>query len=188
MSKEEKRSLINIAPSCSSDEQSAAMEKTSDDIVSSDKKERFEWMTEPLNDEPSGAETTAKKPQEDSRYTANGISVVPWQTYCSLPQWNVHRVKVQCDTYSPHSTLYGTFQQTVAGKIALELGQDTIDMPAMDLEGSTVVSLSVEVEGKLLQVAARITATSGPISLRLGRDVLAGRFLVDTAKRGEGNS
>ena len=154
--------------------------------------ELFEWMTEPEVVAPTAAinEHSADDtlPDKSASAVMADLSVVPWQTYCSLPNWGVHMVKVHCDTNSSHSTLYGTFRQSIAGKVALDLGHQTIDLPAMGHDGDTVVSIEVEVEGNTLQVAARLTATSGPISLRLGRDALAGRFLVDSAKRSEGNA
>lgn len=197
MSKEDHSSPKHSYPTCSDEiVPNPLPEADTSDKDTGDKdtgeKEQFEWMSEPSNEESCGAEANFSAPEtevdEDLWSDIVDISTIPWQTYCSLPNWGIHRVKVQCDTFSPHSTLHGTFRHTVAGKIALDLGQQTIDLPAMDLEGETVVVIEVEVQGQLLQVAARLTATSGPISLRLGRDTLAGRFVVDPAKRSEGNA
>ena len=192
MPKEDQSSPKHSDTTCS-DEMVAPYSSDIDTATDEDnEKEQFEWMTEPDSDSQSGAtaevESTETETERKQPPIKTDVTTVPWQTYCSMPTWGIHRVKVQCDTYSPHSTLYGTFRQTVAGKIAMDLGQQTIDLPAMELEGDTVVSIEVNVEGQLFQIAARLTATSGPISLRLGRDVLAGRFLVDAAKRSDGNA
>ena len=109
--------------------------------------------------------------------------VVGWSAEAVLPDFDHARVPVRCSTDSPTTSFFVTFH--VAGQDAVvDFRGVERTCPLLGADGELVVSVRLLLAGVDLTVPARLRATSGDPRLELGRDTLAGRFLVDPAREG----
>jgi len=110
---------------------------------------------------------------------SDGPVVVGWSERASLPAWGIHRVPARCSTDQETSALYVELRPGLPGRVTLVLGDQTVDACVGELGDELVALTLVRLVGREFQTTLRLVGTSGPPHLVLGRDVLAGRFLVD---------
>ncbi len=111
------------------------------------------------------------------------LVVVGWSAEASFPDWDGTVVPVHCSTDVATSSFAVSFH--VAGRSAVvELDGTARNLPLVEATGELVVGITLKLAGVVFTVPVRLRATSGEPSLELGRDALAGRFLVDAARQG----
>ena len=110
---------------------------------------------------------------------AVGPVVVGWSERASLPSWGIHRLPARCSTDQETSSLHVDLRTGLPGRATLVLGDKTVDAGVGELGDELVALTLVRLVGREFQATLRLVGTSGPPHLVLGRDVLAGRFLVD---------
>ena len=136
--------------------------------------EKLDW-----GDELTGTAETALEIEELETEPA----VVGWSAEAVLPGFDAARVPVRCSTDSATTSFFVAFH--VAGQtVVIDLAGVERTLPLLEADGELVVSLGLILAGVELDITARLRATSGSPRLELGRDTLAGRFLVDPAREG----
>jgi len=105
--------------------------------------------------------------------------VVGHKETVSLPDHGIQQLHARFSTDSERSTLHGNVRQVVANHVTLELGKTIVELPAFEDKDILYVALNVDLDGMLFQGNLQIVATSGPPFLILGRDLIAGRVIVD---------
>jgi hypothetical protein len=116
------------------------------------------------------------------------LVTVGWMERVAFPEWGVQDLKTWCATGRETSSLHGEIRQVAPGRIALSLGQGELDLPLVPDTEELEVELVVLLAGIRFPTKLTLVATSGPPHLVLGRDALAGRFLVDPSRSWVGNS
>ncbi len=146
-----------------------------------------EGEQESFGDDPETAEFPPEEwPEEVEESTDNdwieeeaSTVTVGWNEQASLPTWGIHKVPARCRTGLETSTLYVSLRPGLPGRVTLVLGDQTVDVGVGEMDNELVAMTLVRLVGREFEATLRIVGTSGPPHLVLGRDVLAGRFLVD---------
>jgi hypothetical protein len=133
------------------------------------------WAVEDENDE-----------IDESLWT--GLVTVGWMERVAFPEWGVKDLKTCCATSRETSSLHGEIRQVAPGRISLSLGQGELDLPLVQDTEALEVEMVVLLGGIRFPTKLTLVATSGPPHLQLGRDALAGRFLVDPSRSWVGSS
>ncbi len=157
------------------DEESWAEEEEDD--------ETLEWVNDP---------TPAATPPEDSWEVDDNeeasteqweeLQTIGWSTRANLTEWGVQGILAHCVPEREHSYLHGNFRQVAPGRISLDLGQGELDLPLVGGNNELLVEVELEVRQRSFVVQLELIATQGPPLLLLGRDALAGRFLIDPSR------
>jgi len=108
-------------------------------------------------------------------------SIVGWKTRVDLPEHGVTDLPARCSTDCSTSTFHTEVQPGEEGHIKLRVQDAEFEVPVTDESGELVIQLTLLVSGMTFPLDLRIRATSGAPLLVLGRDALAGRFLIDVA-------
>ena len=116
------------------------------------------------------------------------LVTVGWMERVAFPEWGVKDLKTWCATGRETSSLHGEMRQVVPGRISLSLGKSELDLPLVPDSEELEVELVVLLAGARFSAKLTLVATSGPPHLVLGRDALAGRFLVDPSRSWVGSS
>ena len=138
-----------------------------------------------LPDEPVTPEPTDEvwaREDEENEDLPGLLPVVGWQEKVSFPDWEVRQIPARCATNQERSSLHASIRQLSQGRVALQLGQGELELPVHFDEGDLALRLLVEVAGVQFSLAMQLVATSGTPFVVLGRDALAGRFLVDPSR------
>jgi len=145
--------------------------------------ETLEWVDDPT---PSRKESNVAWEVDDSQDGSaehwEELQTIGWSTRANLPQWGVNGIRVHCATNREHSFLHGQFRQVAPGRISLDLGQGELDLPLVDGGSDLIIELELEIHQFSFVVKLELLATQGPPLLLLGRDALAGRYLVDPSR------
>ena len=144
----------------------------------------------PGDDPPSKEEQWAVEDENEELDDSLWVDLVTvgWMERAAFPEWGVHDLKAWCATARETSSLHGQLRQVAPGRIALSLGQGELDLPLVPDTEELQVELVVLLGGLRFPTKLTLVATSGPPHLVLGRDALAGRFLVDPSRSWVGSS
>jgi len=108
-------------------------------------------------------------------------SIVGWKTRVDLPEHGVAEVPARCSTDCSTSTFHVEVQPGEEDHVRLKVQGHEFEVPVKDESGELVIQLTLLVADKTFPMDLRIRATSGAPLLVLGRDALAGRFMIDVA-------
>ena len=108
-------------------------------------------------------------------------SIVGWKTRVDLPGYGVAELPARCSTDCSTSTFHTEVHPGEPGHVRLKVQGAEFEVPVTDESGELVIQLTLMVSDKTFPLDLRIRATSGAPLLVLGRDALAGRFLIDVA-------
>jgi len=108
-------------------------------------------------------------------------SIVGWKTRVDVPAYGVADLPARCSTDCSTSTFHTEVQPGEEGHVRLRVQGAEFEVPVTDESGELVIQLTLTVSDKTFPLDLRIRATSGAPLLVLGRDALAGRFLIDVA-------
>lgn len=148
-----------------------------------DDDQTLEWADRPTKSkDESDTAWTLDDNQSGSTETWDEPNTLGWSTRVNLPQWGVNGIRAHCATDRETSLLHGHFRQVAPGRISLDLGQGELDLPLVDGGSELVIELDLEIRKRTFVVQLELVATQGPPLLLLGRDALAGRFLVDPSR------
>lgn len=127
-----------------------------------------DWAQESTEPEPEGWQGET-----------DGPVVVGWSERASLPTWGIQRLPTRCSTDQEMSSLYVELRPGLPGRVTLVLGEQTVDVGVGERGDDLVARTRIKLVGLEFEATLRICGTSGPPHMVIGRDVLAGRFLVD---------
>ncbi len=119
---------------------------------------------------------------------ADAPVIAGWSERASLPAWGIHNLPARLSTIQETSTLHVDLRPGLPGRVTLVLGEQTVDAGVGQLGEDLVARTTVRVVGKDVEATLRLVGTSGPPRLVLGRDLLAGNFLVDPSLSWTGRS
>jgi hypothetical protein len=108
-----------------------------------------------------------------------GPTIVGWSERASLPVWGIHHLPTRCSTDQETSTLHVMLRPGLPGRATLVLGDQSIDVGVGGVSDDLVALTTLRLLGQEFEATLRLVGTTGQPHLILGRDVLAGRFLVD---------
>ena len=120
--------------------------------------------------------------EEDDSIDWGILVTVGWMERSAFPEWGVSDIRTHCATHHEASSLHGEVRQAAPGRIGISLGQGELDLPLVTDTEDLVVELEILLSGVRFRAKLTLIATSGPPLLVLGRDALAGRFLVDPSR------
>jgi len=143
------------------------------------------WDSESLLSPGSASPTWIDEDEEDEGDNPldwDLLVTVGWLQRSAFPEWGVGDVRTHCATHHETSFLHGEVRQHAEGRIALSLGQSELDLPLVSGTDDLVVELEILLAGVRFRTLLTVIATSGPPLMVLGRDALAGRFLVDPSR------
>ena len=164
------------------DEDDWADAEQADDADDAD--EAFESPGGDTVEEPEAWETEPEEEdgEEDWALELEGPVIVGWSERVSLPAWGIHRLPARCATDCETSTLYAELRPGVPGRVTLLLGSQSVDVAVGQHAGDLLARTVLRLGGAENEATLRLVATAGPPSVVVGRDVLAGRYLVDAAR------
>ena len=146
-----------------------------------------DWDTDLEWSEPREEDAQALLDDADDLFTAElqvpeRPIILGWSTHVDLPAHDIGEIPARCSTDCPHSTLQAEFHPGAPGCVRLEILGTQFEVPVEDESGELVVTLQLMVESRVFPLELRLRATSGAPLVILGRDALAGRFLVDVGR------
>jgi|GEM_PF-6816254 len=107
---------------------------------------------------------------------------LPWRGVATCQAPELPSLLCTCDTTAAASTLLvAAWEPSEAGRVQFRLSDDGNWVDALLAPGDCV-DLAIELDGESLTVRAALSVGAGHRGLRLGRDALAGRFLVDCSE------
>lgn len=115
--------------------------------------------------------------------TIRSLPVLPWRLLVDLPEWGVRGVEARCAPSQDSSVLRVSLSPAVGGSVRLALGGG-LSVQVAEAQGHLLTTTAVKLPGGEPLVTFRLAATTGPPVVELGRDALAGRYLVDPGADG----
>jgi len=141
-----------------------------------------DWGDSPLHAPKKAAPTWIEEEDDDDALDWGILVTVGWMELSAFPEWGVADVRTHCATHHEISSLHGELHQPAPGRVGLSLGKSLLDLPLITGTQDLVVELEILLSGVRFRTQLSLIATSGPPLLVLGRDALAGRFLVDPSR------
>jgi len=108
--------------------------------------------------------------------------IIGWSPRVDFPRWGIADIPARCSTDLAASSLRVEVRPGDEGAVLLVLQGQEIAVPVTERDGDLVVRMTLLVAAKTFPVDLRLRATSGAPLVVLGRDALAGRFLVDVSR------
>jgi hypothetical protein len=139
-----------------------------------DWEEELDW-----SDEPEQAREEEEDPLLDE--IPQTPSIIGWKTRVDLPRWEVADVPARCSTDCADSTFHVEYHPAGDDRVRLLVQDREVEVAVSAESGELMIALEVLVAEKLFPLNLRLRATSGAPLVVLGRDALAGRFLIDVA-------
>jgi hypothetical protein len=136
----------------------------------------IEWTEEPQEDEDNGLEGLLDIVPPETPI------IIGWNTRVDLPRWGIADIAARCSTDIDASTLRVEVKPGDEGNIVLVLQDQDITVPVSERDGELVVRMTLLIANRTFPADLRLRATSGATLVILGRDALAGRFLVDVSR------
>lgn len=135
---------------------------------------------EPREPEPPDWDEPAEDPEPSFGPEGEHVIVGAWEPV-ELLQPGPVRVEAHCDTGAAASALYGALERGAAGAV-LRLQDVATPLPCQPDGAPGRIRVALRIAGQCLEAELELCAPPGPATLRLGRDLLAGRALVDPAR------
>lgn len=121
--------------------------------------------------------------EEEASALPRGLTLVGWRERALLPEHGI-ALEALLDTGSAITHLRGVLlgREGDRGRVAVE-GRE-LEVAVEEEGGVLVLRLPLELGGQRLELRALVERADGGPPLRLGRDALAGRFVVDASAEG----
>ena len=110
-------------------------------------------------------------------------TTVGHKEHASLPDHGIHLLLARFSTDSERSTLHAAVQQSTENRVTLHLDQIRIELPSRQEGEALVIPLRIAIGNQVIEGDLQLVATSGPAFVVLGRDLIAGQFIVDPASK-----
>ena len=136
----------------------------------------IEWTDESQEDEGNGLEGLLDIVPPETPI------IIGWSTRVDLPRWGIADIAARCSTDIDASMLRVEVKPGDEDNIVLVLQDRDITVPVSERDGELVVRMTLLVANRTFPADLRLRATSGATLVILGRDALAGRFLVDVSR------
>lgn len=121
--------------------------------------------------------------EDESRATPSGALRVGWREAVSLLGCSDPGVTALCDPCQAGSTLSATVESAGPGQVRVQL-RDASWLASGTAEAPARCSIAIALGGHILTLDVALAPPGQDPPLRLGRDALAGRFLVDPSRDG----
>jgi len=142
----------------------------------------------PLHDLPWPGEEEEPLPEEGFEHERGRRDLEPGRTILSYRETVVlaglGAVPAECHTGAAESHLLAGWKP-VGSAVRIRIGDRAVDLPLESPDGGRpAVVVAMEVAGVRLSARLRLDPADGPLRVVIGRDLLAGRFVVDVPDAG----